>query len=148
MSRVTTLSTSAQGIAYLHRKEGWRADAYLCPAGVWTIGWGRTRGVRPGMRATRESEEIEFRRDLAEFENAVNRWHTQYRFTQNEFDALVSFAYNCGIGNLNRLTQHGRRTKAQIADAILLYDKANDKPLHSLTIRRREEREMFLRGVY
>lgn len=142
------MKTSDKAIAYLHRKEGWRANAYLCPANVWTIGWGRTRGVKPGMKVTKETEEVEFRKDLEKFESAVLRWHSHYKFTQNEYDALVSFAYNCGVGNLTKLVQSGKRTKSQIADAILLYDKANGKPLRGLTIRRREEREMFLNAKY
>ncbi len=67
---------------------------------------------------------------------------SKYHWNQNEFDALVSFAFN--VGSINQLTANKTRTKAQIAQAMLSYNKANGKVLAGLTKRRQAERELFL----
>ena len=66
-----------------------------------------------------------------------------YHFNQNQFDALVSFTYNCGVGNLKNLTQSGKRTLAQISTKLLLYNKAGGVVLRGLQRRRAAEKELF-----
>jgi len=88
---------------YLKRQANGDCTAYLCPAGVPTIGWGCTHGVRLGMRWTEQEATDGLRRELNDIEAAVNRYVT-VPVNQNQYDALVSFTYNLGAGNLKKST--------------------------------------------
>lgn len=136
-------TTSAAGLNLIKKWEGYRGTAYKCPAGVWTIGYGHTAGVTPGMTCSQQQAEEWLKADLRVAENAVNA--IGFELTQNEFDALVSFTFNCGVGNLKKLITN--RTIPEIGEAILLYNKANGKVLQGLVNRRQEEHEMFLKYV-
>lgn len=121
-----------------------RLAAYQCSAGVWTIGYGHTAGVYKGMTITQAQAEEYLKQDVAKFEKYVN--NATYvpitaALTQNQFDALVSFAYNCGAGNVKKLCKG--RTAAQIATAMLQYCKANGKVLAGLKRRREAEQKLF-----
>ena len=94
------------------------------------------------MKITNEQAIEYLKQDLERFEKAVTNLNRKW--SQNEFDALVSFAYNCGEGNLKRLV--AGRDNLQIADAFLLYNKGGGKVLKGLVMRRKEERQLFLRG--
>lgn len=83
--------------------EGLYLKAYRCPAGVWTIGWGSTEGVYEGMTITTAMAERLLDAELAKFVTAVNRL-VKVPLSQHQFDALVSFAYNVGVGALERST--------------------------------------------
>lgn len=131
------------GLQLIKSFEGCRLTAYKCPAGVWTIGYGHTAGVKQGMTITQEQADNYLKSDLVIYENHVNKLNRS--FNQNEFDALVSFTYNCGAGSLQTLCKN--RTNAQIADALLLYNKANRKTLEGLTRRRKAERELFIKPI-
>ena len=85
-------------IEAIKRFEGFRGTAYRCPAGVWTIGYGHTAGVKRGDRMTEGEAERQLRRDLAEYEAFVDKLGVTER--QNKFDALVDFAYNLGCDAL------------------------------------------------
>ena len=80
---------------YLDKQSDGSCVAYLCPAGVPTLGWGCTEGVKLGMRWTEADAEAALRREIAKFEAGVARLVT-VEINQNEFDALVSFHYNTG----------------------------------------------------
>lgn len=137
------MQTSQKGIDLIKKHEGCKLKAYKCPAGVWTIGYGHTGSdVKYGQTITQAKAEQLLKNDLAKFERHVMLFNSKYHWTQNEFDALVSFAFN--IGNINQLTANGKRTKEQIAQAMLLYNKAGGKVLPGLTKRRQAERELFL----
>lgn len=139
------MKTSLNGINLIKSFEGCRLTSYKCPSGVWTIGYGHTNGVYSGMTIT-ESQAIEFlKKDLSSFESSVNRVCSKLNLNQNEFDALVSFTYNCGEGNLSSLIKN--RTKPEIADALLLYNKGNSGVLPGLVRRRQAERELFLKNT-
>ena len=101
------MKTSQAGIELIKEFEGFRCDAYLCPAGVWTIGYGHTKGVSPGDYVSRQRGEEMLKEDLAYFEDAVSDL-IAVKLTQNEFDALVSFAFNCGAGALGESTLRKR----------------------------------------
>ena len=73
------------------------------------------------------------------------KFNNRYHWNQNEFDALVSFAFN--VGSINQLTQNGKRSRAQIAAAMLKYNRGGGKILPGLTKRRQAEQELFLRPV-
>lgn len=138
------MRTSRAGIDLIKKFEGCRLEAYKCPAGVWTIGYGHTQGVTCGMKISSAQAEAYLRADLEKYEKKVEKYESRYRWTQNEFDAMVSFAYN--LGSIDKLTADGTRTKAVIAEKILLYSKAGGKVLAGLTKRRQAERELFLSG--
>lgn len=133
---------SEKGLRLIKNFEGCRLTAYKCSAGIWTIGWGHTAGVKQGMTITQKQADDMLKTDLVVYENHVKSLKRE--FNQNEFDALVSFCYNCGIGSLKTLCKN--RTNAQIAEALLLYNKAGGRILEGLNRRRKAERELFLSG--
>ena len=137
------MKTSSKGVSLIKQFEGCRLIAYKCPAGVWTIGYGHTAGVKEGDTITQETADAYLRNDLAKYEKAVMNYDGIYHFNQNQFDALVSFTYNCGIGNLKNLTQSGKRTLAQISTKLPLYNKAGGVVLRGLQRRRAAEKELF-----
>lgn len=137
------MKTSDNGINLIKSFEGLLLESKQDVGGVWTIGYGHTSGVKSGMKIT-ESQAVEFlKSDLANAEKSVNNLLTYYNFNQNEFDALVSFTFNCGSGNLLKLTNNHRRNKGEIADKILLYNKAGGQVLKGLVRRRQAERDLF-----
>lgn len=134
------------GIDLIKQYEGCRLTAYKCPAGVWTIGYGHTGSdVKEGLTITSVKAEQLLKADLAKFEKHVQNYNSKYHWNQNEFDALVSFAFN--VGSINQLTANKTRTKVHIAQAMLLYNKAAGKVLPGLTKRRQAERKLFLTPV-
>lgn len=135
------MTTSEKGLALIKQFEGCRLTAYKCPAGVWTIGWGHTGGVKQGRTITQAEADKLLREDLKQFEAKVAKY-SSYNWNQNEFDALVSFAYN--VGSIDGLTAKGTRKRSTIADKMLAYNKGGSKVLAGLTRRRKAERELFL----
>ncbi len=128
--------------------EGCRLQAYKCPAGVWTIGYGHTARVKQGQVITQAQADAYLIADCQKFADYVDNpayVPITYSLNENQRDALISFAYNCGAGSLRTLCKG--RTVVQIAEAILLYNKAAGKVLAGLTKRRKAERELFLRPV-
>lgn len=137
------MKTSSKGVSLIKQFEGCRLTAYKCPAGVWTIGYGHTDGVNKGDTITQQTADDYLRNDLEKYEKAVMNYDGIYHFNQNQFDALVSFTYNCGAGNLKNLTQSGKRTIAQISAKLPLYNKAGGVVLRGLQRRRAAEKELF-----
>ena len=141
------MKTSQKGIDLIKKYEGLRLNAYkpIPTEKYFTIGYGHYGSdVSPNMVITSSEAEALLKKDLKKFEDKVNKYD-KYDWTQNEFDALVSFAYN--IGNIDQLTQNGTRSKEQIAEKIVQYDKAGGKVLNGLVKRRKEEQEMFIGKV-
>lgn len=134
---------SEKGLSIIKKYEGLRLTAYKCPAGVWTIGWGHTSGVREGMTITKTQAEQFLLEDMESSERAVMKYDDIYGWNQNQFDALVSFTFNCGAGNLKTLLQDGKRTIVEISAKIPAYNKAAGKTLSGLVKRRTEEKELF-----
>lgn len=109
----------------------------------YTIGYGHYgKDVVENQSITKEQALKLLKKDIKRFETKVMKYNDCYNFTQNEFDALVSFAYN--VGNIDQLTAKGTRTKKEIADAMLLYIKSGGNVLDGLRKRRIKERELFL----
>lgn len=133
---------SDKGLELIKSFEGCHLTAYICPAGKVTIGYGHTKGVTLGMVITQTQADAYLREDCTKAEANVNSFNKKYLWTQNEFDALVSFAYN--IGSINQLTANGTRSKDVIAKKILEYNKSGRKVLNGLVKRRKAEQEMFL----
>ena len=136
-------SISITGLVLIKNFEGLRLTAYKCPAGVPTIGYGHTKNVKMGDVITPDIADFYLYEDLQSSVKAVNEYDKIYNFTQNEFDALVSFAFNCGKGNLTKLTGKGTRNKALIGQKILEYNKAGGKVLNGLVRRRQAEHDLY-----
>ena len=128
-------------IAKIKEFEGFRAKAYkaLPTEKYYTIGYGHMSPfVTENMTITQPQAHDLLIDDLLEIESAINQRGT---WTQNEFDALCSFTYNCGVGNLDKLIKN--RTHPQIADAIPLYCHAGGRKLPGLVKRREYESKLF-----
>lgn len=140
------MKTSPKGIALIKEYEGLRLGAYLCSAGVLTIGYGHTGGVKEGDLITEQKAEQLLQDDLKKFENGVLRL-VRVPLTQNQFDALVSFAFNLGVGNLGKSTllkMLNDRDYKGAAGQFIRWNKAAGKELAGLTRRRIAESELFL----
>ena len=132
------------GLNLIKKYEGCRLTSYICPAGVLTIGYGHTgKDVKPNQTITKRKAISLLKKDLARFERHVQSYNYIYEWTDNEFSALVSFAFN--IGNIDQLTAYGTRTRSQIRTAMLKYVKANGKTLPGLVKRRKAELKLFNR---
>lgn len=136
------MNISDNGIKLIKKFEGCRLSAYKCPAGVWTIGFGHTKNVKQGQKITQNVADNYLKDDLKIFETYVKNNLVHYKLNQNQFDALVSFTFNCGVANLKTLIKN--RNLEQIGDALLLYNKANGKILTGLVKRRQAERQLYI----
>ena len=136
-----------RGLELIKRYEGCRLRAYKCPSGKLTIGYGHTGGVKINDIITKKGAEKLLKADLKRFEKHVETVNKlgNYNFNENEFSALVSFAFN--IGSITQLTKNYKRTKKEIAKAMLSYRCAtvNGKKvvLAGLEKRRKEEVALF-----
>lgn len=140
------MRTSDKGVSLIKAHEGLRLNAYLCPANVWTIGYGHTSAageptVVKGMRITRNEAETILRRDLAVFERGVLA-AVKVPLKQHQFDALVSFAFNVGLGAFGRSTLL-RRLNAGRYEAVpaelMKWTRGGGRELPGLVNRRRDE---------
>lgn len=139
------MRTGEAGINLIKSFEGLRLQAYkpVETEKYYTIGYGHYGAdVKHDMVISNAYAEALLRLDLDKFERAVNSYERNWN--QNQFDALVSFTFNCGVANLKRLVTN--RTNAQIANAIVKYNKAGGKVLKGLVRRRKAEQELFLKG--
>ena len=137
------MKISQFGMDLIKRFEGCRLTAYRCPSGVPTIGYGHTAGVKMGQKITQEQAERFLKEDLAKFERLVEKYDSTYHWNQNQFDAMVSFAFN--IGSITQLTADGSRSITTISQKMLEYNKSAGRILPGLTERRREEQALFLK---
>ena len=139
-------------VAELADSEGLRLKAYRCPAGVWTIGWGETDGVRPGDVCTKEDADRWLLEDVTERAKAVQRMCT-VEPSENELGAMVSLAYNIGLEGLRKSTvlrQHNAGNRQAASRAFGLWNKARNprtgmlEVLDGLTARRARESALYL----
>jgi len=143
---------SSKGLALIKKYEGFRANPYLCPANVPTIGYGTTRYPNGKKVALTDSAITEAQatnyliNDIKHFEKSVDAL-CRDDITQNQFDALVSFAYNLGTTALKNSTLLKRVNNGQLNDVREQFMKwvyANGKPLEGLKKRRKEEADLFI----
>lgn len=134
---------------YHTRQKDGSCAAYLCPAGVATIGWGCTEGVKLGMTWTEAEAEAGLRRELAKFEAGVARCVT-VDLNQNEFDALVSLSYNIGLAGFQKssvLRKLNADDRDGAAAAFALWNKGGGRVLKGLVSRREREAALFRKPV-
>ena len=143
------MKLSQRGIDLIKQFEGYSSKAYPDPAtggAPWTIGYGTTKGVKPGMIITVEQAEKMLRDDVAKFESGVSSLITAPT-TQGQFDAMVSLAYNIGLGNFGKSTllkKHNARCYTCAADQFRVWNRANGKVMNGLTKRRAAERQVYM----
>jgi lysozyme len=159
------MSVSEAGIQLIKSFEGCHRSPYRCPAALWTIGYGHVLypdqarlktpdralyGIKDEHNRTFEYDEIDsiLEKDLERFEAGVLRLcPAAAADSQSQFDAMVSFAFNLGLGNLQSSTLRMKYNRGEIeaaADEFLKWNKAGGKVLAGLTRRRSAERALFL----
>ena len=147
------MNVSKAGIALIKHHEGVRSKPYKCPAGLWTVGVGHLIGDGKSLPAdwnrTFTAEEIDaiLKRDLNRFERGVLKMLPNVPLRQHEFDALVSFCFNLGLGCFQRSTIRQallRGDKEAAMESLVKYCKAGGKILKGLQNRRLDERKLFL----
>jgi len=144
------MKISDNGLNLIKKFEGCRLTAYQDAVGVWTIGYGTTNAdkaitgttICQGLKISQATADGWLRQSVDKKYGPKVDKYSAYNWNQNEFDALVSFAYN--IGSIDGLTAKGSRSKEEIADKILAYNRAGGKVLSGLTRRRQEERKLFI----
>lgn len=138
------MNLGTEGLNIIKKYESLRLTAYKAvpTEKYYTIGYGHYGpDVKKGMTITQAQAEAYLVQDCQAAVRAVNKY--PYGYNQNQFDALVSFTYNCGAGNLDKLTASGNRSLSQIADKLPAYNKAGGKVLAGLTKRRATEQALF-----
>jgi len=146
------VNVSKSGIILIKHHEGIRNKPYKCPAGLWTVGVGHLIGngksLPDSWNRTFTPAEIDLilRKDLKRFEDGLLRLLPNVRLKQNEFDALVSFCFNLGLGCFQRSTIRQailRGDKKKAMESLLKYCRAGGKILRGLQIRRLDEKALF-----
>jgi lysozyme len=141
------------GLALIKRWEGFRAAAYRDAVGVWTIGYGHTAmagepQVKAGLRISEAEGEVILRRDVEQFARGV-RAAVKAEISDAQFSALVSFAYNVGLGNFRSssvLAAVNRKDFAAVPRRLQLWSKAGGRVLPGLVKRRADEAALFSSG--
>ena len=139
------MKISEYGLDLIKHFEGLELEAYQCAAGVWTIGYGHTKDVQPGDQWSESHADHMLEVEMEEYENYVNTAVT-VPLSQNQFDALVSWVYNLGNGNLTSSTMLKVLNSGDYAGVpaqIKRWNKAGGKVLEGLTRRRQADADMF-----
>ncbi len=143
------MRTSQRGLNMIKSFEGLRLQAYQDSVGVWTIGYGATRGVKAGMSITKEQAERMLLNDVQRFEPEIERLVTA-KLSQNQWDALICFTYNLGAANLESSTLRRLLNDGDYAGAAAQFPrwtKAGGRELPGLVRRRAAERDLFLEAA-
>lgn len=139
------MKTSQVGINLIKGFEGFRSTAYQDIAGIWTIGYGFTQGVKQGDIMTQDEADVRLAQELVPVENFINRLCTVVP-TQNQFDAMVSLTYNIGVGNFEHstvLADHNRSDFAGAQQAFLRWDISKGQRVQALYDRRKKESDLY-----
>ena len=139
------MRASATLISHIKKFESCRLTAYQDTAGVWTVGYGHTKGVKKGDRITQYQAEQFLREDLSEFERAANK--VRRLTTQGRYDAVLDFMYNIGIGNFNKSTLkayiESGRSVWEIQEQFIRWVNAGGRKIGGLVSRRIWEAARF-----
>lgn len=130
-----------KAIEAIKKFEGCRLEAYQDAGGTWTIGYGHTKNVKNGDVITQDQADAILAEDVLSHASRVEKYQSIYNFNENEYNALVSFAYN--IGNIDSLTLNGTRTKQQILQHIGDFCYSKGRRLEGLAKRRYLEAQLF-----
>lgn len=137
---------SGQAVQLITRFEGFSPKPYRCPADVWTIGYGTTRGVTPATPPiTKEEGKLLLLRDLKVFSLGILKL-TKPALNQNQFDALCSFVYNVGLGSYQRSQLRMKINRGEFDAASLQFIKwtrGGGRVLPGLVARRQAEAALF-----
>ena len=112
------MEINEKGLNLIKSFEGLKLEAYLCPAGVWTIGYGHTKGVKKGMKITKEKADELLMEDLQEFQNGVEKLISPIKLKDNQFSKVVSFVFNLGSKNLKNSTLPIKLTDNQFSALV------------------------------
>ena len=143
------MKISKFGLDLIKHFEGLYLKAYKCPAGVWTIGYGHTAKVYEGMEITQDQAEEILMKDMEKYEKFVNDLII-VPLSQNQFDALASFTFNCGGGALERSTLRkllNQKNYDAVPSELLKWNKGGGKVLAGLTRRRKAEGHLWTTGA-
>ena len=136
-------------IDLIKRNEGCKLTAYQDSVGVWTIGYGHTGDdVAEGSQITQDQAEALLRQDLDKFQDGVDDAIGGGDTADNQFGAMVSLAFNIGLGHFKTssvLREHNAGNQQSAADAFLMWNKAGGQVLTGLDRRRHEERDLYLK---
>lgn len=139
------MKASVDAYELIKQFEGLRLEAYLCPAGIWTIGYGHTSGVSPNSFITIQEADEYLHRDVAAIEMQLNKLNLSLR--QCQWDAIVSFVFNVGIGNFKASTLLAKirinPDDNSIIDEFLRWGYANGKVMRGLQKRRLTEMKLY-----
>ena len=143
---MTLMKTSNQGKDLIKEAEGLRLEAYLCPAKKPTIGWGHTKGVKLGQHITVQQAEDMLIEDIAPIERLLNGLKINFR--QEQFDALVSWIFNLGVGNFKSSTMYklifADARDEEITDSLIRWTYSGKQQLPGLMKRRVAEANLFI----
>jgi lysozyme len=134
--------TNAAGIKLIKEFEGLRLEAYKDIVGVWTIGFGHTKNVKPLQKITEQEAEQLLKEDLSRFEKYVNKPEWAW-LNENQFSALVSLAFNVGSFQTGLKGALITREPNRVTERMVLYNKANGQVVPGLVRRRQAEIELF-----
>ncbi len=140
------MKISNNGLDLIKHFEGLVLKAYKCPAGVWTIGYGHTKDVQPGDEWSESTADHMLEVEMEEYEGYINDSVTA-PINQDQFDALVSWVYNLGGGNLKASTMLKVLNAGQYEEVpaqMMRWNKAGGKVLEGLTRRRQAEANLFM----
>ena len=139
------MRTSDAGKEFIKDFEGCKLEAYQCSGGVWTIGYGHTRHVQEGDKITNKEADAFLVKDIEMVEHHVDRL-VNVHLLRNEWDAIVSWCFNLGCGNLRSstlLVQINEGNLDKVSEQIVRWNKAGGKVVAGLTRRRKAEAAMF-----
>jgi len=141
------MKISKEGLSLIKKFEGCELEAYKCAAGVWTIGYGSTKGVKEGDTLTEKETDSLLLHEMDEYEGYVLE-AVEMPLSQHQFDAIVSWTFNLGPSNLNASTMLKVLNKGDYEDVpaqIKRWNKAGGKVLEGL-VRRREAEALLFEG--
>ena len=139
------MKISLEGLSLIKKFEGCKLEAYKCSAGVWTIGYGHTTGVKEGDVCTQEEAEKLLRGDIFKFEEYVQD-SVKVDLDQSQFDALVAWTFILGPGNLSSATMLKKLNNGEYESVpfeMRRWNKAGGKTLDGLIRRRQAESLLF-----
>jgi lysozyme len=144
-NKMNKMEISQEGLALIKKFEGCKLESYQCAAGVWTIGFGSTNGIKEGMEISQQRADALLLEDVEVFEEAVNK-AVKVPLEQHEFDALVSWTFNLGPANLNASTMLkvlNDNKKSEVPAQMRRWNKAGGETLQGLIRRREAESLLF-----